>query len=318
MKNTYYILLTAFLLVSCAENKTNQTNQTTEKTSSVPVFNEDSCFSYVKAQTDFGARVPNNQSHRQCADYLSEKLRMHADTVIVQECLLKAYNGTMLQSKNIIASFNIATKNRIMLCAHWDSRPFCDEETEQTKQKIPVIGANDGASGVAVLLELARIMDSVPTKIGVDIILFDAEDYGVSEVEGSYCLGSQYWAKNLHEINYNPKYGILLDMVGDESAIFCKDAVSAHFAPDVQNKIWKRAAELGYSNLFVDKAVGELIDDHYYINLIAGIPCIDIIHYNPETGFPDTWHTNNDIIDNISKSTLKAVGTVLTTIIYEE
>lgn len=314
MKKSYYILFIACLLVSCADNKASKTADKP----SVPMFNADSCFSYVMAQTELGARVPNTQSHRQCADYLSEKLRMYADTVIVQECLLKAYNGNMLQSKNIIASFNTVTKNRLMLCAHWDSRPFCDEETDPIKQKSPVIGANDGASGVAVLLELARIIDSVPCNIGVDIILFDAEDYGVSEVEGSFCLGSQYWAKNLHEINYNPKYGILLDMVGDKSAIFCKDAVSAHFAPDVQNKIWKRAAELGYSNLFVDKAVGELIDDHYYINIIAGIPCIDIIHYDSETGFPDTWHTNDDVIDNISKSTLKAVGTVLTTIIYEE
>ena len=267
-------------------------------------------------QVEFGYRIPSTKEHKECGKYLVSTLERFADTVITQDVVLTAYNGTKLESRNIIASWNPQSKNRIMLCAHWDSRPVCDEDPNAENHKTPVLGANDGASGVAVLMELARCFAASKPNVAVDIVLFDSEDYGNSSVEHSYCLGSQYWARNPHAPNYRARFGILLDMVGGVGARFDKDVVSMHFASDVVNGVWKTAADMGYASLFSNEMGGSLIDDHYYVNMLSGIPCIDIIDYTKDEGFPVTWHTVNDNLENIDKTVLNAVGRVLSNYIY--
>ena len=309
------LLISLILFTSCAQ----KANENTTASVSAPLkveFNADSCYSYLANQVAFGPRVPNTKAHKECAKYLVSTLESFADTVITQDVNLTAFDGTKLESRNIITSFNPASKNRIMLCAHWDSRPVCDEDPNAENHKTPVLGANDGASGVAVLMELARCFAASKPNVAVDIVLFDSEDYGNSSVEHSYCLGSQYWARNPHTPNYRARFGILLDMVGGAGARFDKDVVSMHFASDVVNGVWKTAADMGYASLFSNEMGGSLIDDHYYVNMLSGIPCIDIIDYTNDEGFPSTWHTVNDNLENIDKNVLNAVGTVLVNYIY--
>ena len=309
------LFISLILFTSCAQ-KANE-NATAPVSAPLKVeFNADSCYSYLANQVAFGPRVPNTKEHKECAKYLVSTLESFADTVINQDVVLTAYNGTKLESRNIIASWNPQSKNRIMLCAHWDTRPFCDEDPNASNHKTPVLGANDGASGVAVLMELARCFAVSKPNVAVDIILFDSEDYGNSSVEHSYCLGSQYWARNPHTPNYRARFGILLDMVGGVGARFDKDVVSMHFASDVVNGVWKTAADMGYASLFSNEMGGSLIDDHYYVNMLSGIPCIDIIDYTKDEGFPVTWHTVNDNLENIDKTVLNAVGRVLSNYIY--
>ncbi len=309
------LLISLILFTSCAQ----KANENTTASVSAPLkveFNADSCYSYLANQVAFGPRVPNTKAHKECAKYLVSTLESFADTVITQDVNLTAFDGTRLESRNIIASFNPASKNRIMLCAHWDSRPVCDEDPNAENHKTPVLGANDGASGVAVLMELARCFAISKPNVAVDIVFFDSEDYGNSSVEHSYCLGSQYWARSPHTPNYRARFGILLDMVGGAGARFDKDVVSMHFASDVVNGVWKTAADMGYASLFSNEMGGSLIDDHYYVNMLSAIPCIDIIDYTKDEGFPSTWHTVNDNLENIDKNVLNAVGTVLVNYIY--
>lgn len=309
------LLISLILFTSCAQKANENTTASVHAPLKVE-FNADSCYSYLANQVAFGPRVPNTKAHKECAKYLVSTLESFADTVITQDVNLTAFDGTKLESRNIIASFNPASKNRIMLCAHWDSRPVCDEDPNAENHKTPVLGANDGASGVAVLMELARCFAVSKPNVAVDIVLFDSEDYGNSSVEHSYCLGSQYWARNPHTPNYRARFGILLDMVGGAGARFDKDVVSMHFASDVVNGVWKTAADMGYASLFSNEMGGSLIDDHYYVNMLSGIPCIDIIDYTKDEGFPVTWHTVNDNLENIDKTVLNAVGKVLSNYIY--
>ena len=314
MEKLIYILLFAFL-VSCSQ-ATSKVEETPVAETKKVEFNADSCYNYLAKQVEFGYRIPSTKEHKECGKYLVSTLERFADTVITQDVNLTAFDGTKLESRNIIASFNPASKNRIMLCAHWDTRPFCDEDPNASNHKKPVLGANDGASGVAVLMELARVFATEKPNVAVDIVLFDSEDYGNSSVEHSYCLGSQYWARNPHTPNYRARFGILLDMVGGAGARFDKDVVSMHFASDVVNGVWKTAANMGYASLFSNEMGGSLIDDHYYVNMLSGIPCIDIIDYTKDEGFPVTWHTVNDNLENIDKTVLNAVGKVLSNYIY--
>lgn len=289
-----------------------------------PSFNEDSAFTYLKKQVDFGPRVPNSIGHQNTKEWLVSLLNNYADNVIEQNADLTAFDGNVLKSTNIIAVFNPNAEKRIMLSAHWDTRPFADQGNE--KQDEAISGANDGASGVAVLLEIARQLKLNPLNIGVDIILFDAEDYGQPANSGydympdSYCLGSQYWAKNLHTPNYNAEFGILLDMVGAPNATFTHEGTSVTYANEYLHKVWEIAHTIGYSQQFSYIQTPPITDDHLYVNQIAKIPTIDIIQYDKTTpsGFGWYWHTHNDNIDAIDKKTLKAVGqTVLQTLFQE-
>ena len=315
-------------LSACTTSNRNDANDTTAKVVTpavnVPAFNGDSAFSYVKQQVDFGPRVNNSQSHRNCGDYLIAKMKSYCDTVIVQSFRTRAFDGKQLESRNIIGSFHPELGNRILLASHWDSRPFADQDTVRKNE--PIDGANDGASGVGVLMEVARQLAATNPALGVDIIFFDAEDYGQPEdskypqMEDSYCLGSQYWANNLHTRNYIARYGILLDMVGAEHSTFTQEGTSMNFAPYVVDHVWKIASAAGFGDYFVFEKTKGIIDDHYYINKVAGIKCIDIIHYdfNTPSNFWKYWHTHGDTIDKIDKNSLRATGQTLLEVLFRE
>ncbi len=335
MKKILPIIAAALMLASCGDNKPKGNDNPTEKpkkTVAVPQFNADSAYQYVAAQTAFGPRVPETQAHAQCADWLTGKLNAWADTVIVQDFRTRLYNGKGIDGKNIVAVFNPKAKKRIVLCAHWDSRPFADHDPDEANTHTPIDGANDGASGVGVLLECARQFKVQPVheNLGIDIVLFDLEDYGPHQEQAMdyyddennyWALGSQHWSKQPHVYGYKAYYGILLDMVGGSNPNFQKEYISQGYAAWVINKVWRKAAELGYRQYFSNEQGGIISDDHVPMNQIAGIPTIDIIDLQPNSSngsFVETWHTVNDNIENIDKTTLGMVGSVLLHVVYEE
>lgn len=281
-----------------------------------PAFNADSAFYFVKTQVDFGPRVTNSEAAKKCGDWMVKELKKYADNVIEQKTKITNFDGRQLNVRNIIAEINPKAEKRILLCAHWDSRPYADQDA--ANQDKPILGANDGASGVGVLMQVAQTLKNVPPSVGVDIVLFDAEDLGKSEHENSFCLGSQYWSNNLHKPNYKATFGILLDMVGAPEAKFAWEQVSVENAQPVLQQVWQTAHNLGFSNYFMYYQKGGIIDDHYYVNKNTGIPTIDIIHYDAasQTGFPTHWHTHSDNMNVIDKNTLRAVGQTLLEVIY--
>ena len=292
-----------------------------------PAFNSDSAYVYIERQMAFGPRVPNSEAHTQCAVWLIEQLRAFGAEVELQKGFMPDYRGNNQQIYNIIGHFyteETKDRPRILLGAHYDTRPWCDEEEDYNDRFYNVPGANDGASGVGVLLEVARqlglrMADSTFTT-PVDIIFFDCEDMGTPRVytglerEDTWCLGSQLWATHYMQ-KMNPKYrfGIILDMIGAPDATFPREMYSTQYAANYQQQIWHSAEQLGYGAMFNNQQSYPITDDHYYINYIAGIPCVDVIHYDIRnaTGFPWWWHTRNDDMSNISKATLQAVGEVV-------
>lgn len=289
----------------------------------VPRFDADSAYAYVAHQVSFGYRVPGTEAHRAAAEWLAAKLQACGATVTRQEALLTAWDGTRLPSCNIIGSFAPEKATRVLLLAHWDSRPYADYDPDPDFRRHPIEGANDGASGVGVLLEIARHLADNPPQVGVDILLLDAEDYGAPREEAddgsSWALGSQYWAEHPHKPGYRARFAILLDMVGAKGATFYREQFSQYWAPAVLDKVWAAAARLGYDYLFIDEAGGGVTDDHLYINRY-GIPTIDIIHQEPQspTGFFPYWHTRGDNMEHIDKTVLEAVGRTVMTVVYEE
>lgn len=286
----------------------------------IPAFNRDSAYNYVVKQLEFGPRVVGSPESKACQAWLVEQFKAFGATVIEQDFKAKVYTGETFDATNIIAQFNPAASKRIVLSAHWDSRHIADSPLSTERQNEAILGADDGASGVAVLLEIARALGANPISMGVDIVLFDAEDYGDSNDRNSWALGAQHWSRNLHANPYRPKYGILLDMVGSKGARFTKEQWSMQYARPVVEKVWKLAQRMGYGNYFVDVMGNPVTDDHYFVNTIAQIPMIDIIN-NPvssETGFGAYWHTHNDNIDIIDPRTLRAVGQVVLATIYRE
>ncbi len=296
-----------------------------------PSFSSDSAYAYIERQMAFGPRVPNSNAHMQCAVWLIEQLKAFGAEVELQKGFMPDYKGDNQQIYNIIGHFtpvqrdsSAHTSARILLGAHYDTRPWCDEEEDYSERFYNVPGANDGASGVGVLLEVARQIglkkaDST-LSAPVDIIFFDCEDMGTPRVytgaerEDTWCLGSQLWATNYAKNSAAVySFGIILDMVGAPDAVFPLEMYSTRYASNYQHQIWRAAEQLGYGAMFSKQQSYPITDDHYYINYIAGIPCVDVIHYDIRnaTGFPHWWHTRNDNMDNISKSTLQAVGEVV-------
>ena len=302
---------------------TNISAGSTMMNSTTPVFDADSAYAYVARQVAFGPRVPNTQAHRDCADYLASELERHGAKIFVQEATLIAYNGEKLNARNIIGSFDPEKTHRVLLFAHWDSRPYADREKNPVNQRKPIDGADDGGSGVGVLLEIARQIGAKRPNIGVDIIFFDAEDYGSPDFEDSYepdswCLGSQFWVKNPHVTSYKPEFGILLDLVGAKGAKFYKEFTSVRYASQYVEKVWETARKLGYGKFFINRNGGGVTDDHTFINEGMRIPCLDIINQDINNGFGDYWHTLNDTMDNISTETLKAVGQTVLEVIFNK
>jgi Zn-dependent M28 family amino/carboxypeptidase len=324
----FLVLIISTFFSACISDKNekataDQPVTTVAFTAKAPPFNEDSAFMWVKKQVDFGARVPGTKAHAECAAYLEKTLKSFGLSVIVQNAPATAYDGKIFNVKNIIASYKPEMQKRVLLLAHWDSRHVSDNDKDNYSK--PVIGADDGASGVAVLLEIARQISKADLKTGVDFFFSDLEDYGqpndseLPAMRDSWCLGTQYWAKNLHVPGYTANYGILLDMVGAKGAVFPREGTGTYFAPDVINKVWSIGKNLGYGNYFVDQQTGNTTDDHLYVNTIAKIPCIDIVHMNPATDrYGEHHHTAKDNIDIIDKTTLKAVGQTVLEVLYQE
>jgi len=319
MKSNFLLVLLIILLISCS-NKQADGLQFSDQGGDVPEFSSDSAFSYVKAQVDFGPRVPNTYGHVETRKYLESKLRKFAgqQMVFAQEFSSEAYSGNDLQMANIIAAFSPNAEDRIVLFAHWDTRPRADMDTSRTADYIP--GADDGGSGVGVLLELARIFSENPPPIGVDIVLFDGEDYGAQGDLSNYFLGSRYWSQNPPVPGYSPRFGILLDMVGAADAVFPKEEYSTGYAPNLVNEVWKIAAEKGYDVRFPNELGAGVLDDHYIVNQYTEIPVINIInHTRGDDGnivFGDHWHTHRDDMPIIGKETLQTVGEILLELIY--
>ncbi|MEL7124119.1 MAG: M28 family peptidase, partial [Bacteroidota bacterium] len=264
------------ILVSCQNDQTAEAPTTTAPVQQrpVPSFDRDSAYAYVAKQLDFGPRVPNTEAHVACKDWMVSKLKSFGADVIEQSFQVTAYTGDVLNATNVIAQFNKENKNRVVLAAHWDSRPFADSPLNKERRDEPVMGADDGASGTGILMEIARQLGSNPLDLGVDIILFDVEDYGEDsddpdkDTRYTWGLGSQYWSRNFHvEPYFKPKFGILLDMVGSENARFPYEGVSMEYAPRVVEKVWKLAGQMGYENYFVKERDRGITDDHYFLNI---------------------------------------------------
>lgn len=319
------------LLSSCGKKNTSaatQTEQSAQVNAECPTFNADSAYQFTADQCDFGPRTPNSEAHKVCGNYIAEKFAAYGATITDQYADLKGYDGTVLKSRNIIASVNPDAEKRVLICAHWDSRPWCDNDPDSANWNKPVLAANDGASGVAVMLEMARMLQQQPlSQIGVDFICFDAEDWGIpqwaetaEDHSQSWCLGSQHWSQNPHKEGYKAMYGILLDMVGGQGATFSQEAYSQEYAPGVVNNVWNTAEALGYGNYFLKRLSGYIVDDHVPVNQIAGIPCIDIVPYFTDgpSSFGPTWHTAKDDMEHIDKNVLKAVGQTVLQVLYNE
>jgi hypothetical protein len=327
------VFLLAVFVASCGKKKdpiittkdTSKVNNIVDTNAQVNAdgnsFNADSAYGFVNKQMSFGNRVPNSPEHKACGDYLIATLKGYSDKVIVQSAKVQSATIGTISIRNIIARFDEKNPNRIVLFAHWDTRYSADRNETTKTQKVP--GADDGGSGVGILLEIARQLKLNKAKIGVDIILFDGEDQGDQSEQGkpeSWCLGSQYWSKNNPIPGYAPNYGILLDMVGARGASFLKEGYSMQYAPTIVDKVWSTAASSGYGGYFINAATrNPVTDDHYYVNTLAKIPTIDIINYDDTRGgFGPHWHTPSDNMEIIDKSVLKAVGQTLMNVIYTE
>ncbi len=313
----YTGLIWGLMIAGCTgtprQNPDTQEKPSPAMSGPVPAFSGQRAFQALLRQTSFGPRNPGSPGHRECLDYLASTLRAAAEEVRLQNFTQKGYKGETLQLTNIVASFKPALQQRLLLCAHWDTRPRADQDS--TDRDKPILGANDGASGVAVLLELANLMKGNPPPVGIDLVLFDGEDYGNEGDTENYLLGSRHFAATKPSA-YLPRFGILLDMVGDTFLELPREGYSVRYAPEIVDLVWNTARDLGIGQFVAD--VGpEIIDDHLPLNE-GGIKTIDIIDFN----YPDTsnryWHTHRDTPEHCSAQSLEAVGTVLAHVLYAQ
>ena len=342
MKRKTIIMVTAAVVALAAglgwygysnSNKNvNDLTETEEEEKASPVgpdFNADSAYAFTQAQCDFGPRDMNSKGHEECGAWIVAKFKGYGCKVTTQEADLKGYDGTTLKSTNIMAQYNPGATTRILLCAHWDSRPWADNDPDSANWHKPMLAANDAASGVAVMLEIARLLqkNALPSGFGVDFVCFDAEDWGTPQWEAnqdasgdSWALGAQHFAANLPQ-GYEARYGILLDMVGGMNAKFYKEGISNQYAPEIVKKVWRAARQAGFGSYLPRQEGGMITDDHIPLNQKAGIPTIDIIPYYPDcqqSSFGPTWHTLADNMDNIDRNTLKAVGQTVIQVLFTE
>ena len=332
VKRIAFLVLVSSLVVACQPESevSSSTPKQAKKDVVIPAFSSDSAYQFIQDQVDFGPRVPNTEAQLACSKYLQEKLESYGAEVIMQEDKVYAYDNSALRMINVIGQFQPEKKRRIMLYAHWDTRPWADKDSVAAMVHTPIDGANDGGSGVGVLLEIARHLGKTQPDHGIDIIFFDTEDYGTPEFakqDGNYlswCLGSQYWSENKHKPNYRAKFGILLDMVGSNTATFPKEGTSMHYAPHIVDKVWRSAKKTNNGNFFTDEITGHTIDDHRFVNELGGIPSICIVEYHTNfitmglSNYGAFHHTHKDNMDVIDKKTLQAVGETVMHTIYTE
>lgn len=328
MKKTILALClsTLVLLAACHSadgNKPSPAQGTNYAAVDIPAFNADSAFAFTAAQLDFGFRAPGHKGHDLCAAYLEQTMRRWCDTVIVQPFNTTLWNGQAAKGKNIIASINPSADKRVLLAAHWDSRLWADQDPDSNNHRSPIMGANDGASGVGALMEMARTMAQQRPSVGIDFIFFDLEDQGTptwgdNYDDNAWCKGSQHWAQNPHRPYYKAVYGVLFDMVGTDHPRFTKEEVSRRYAPGITKKLWEAAAAMGYSNVFVDVDTPPILDDHMYVNQIMNLPMADIVQNSPDRSFYEYWHTVRDDINSVNRQSLKLVADVTMKVIYAD
>lgn len=329
MKRSVFLLtILTLVLGSCGgQTERRKTYSDTISLAACPSFMADSAMRYIEEQCAFGPRVPGTPASEACGDYIVAQFERFGAVVKEQRVVVTAYDGSKVPARNITASVNPESGDRLLVCAHWDSRPWADNDPDPKNHHTPVPAANDGASGVAVMMELCRLIQQHPLKIGVDFVCFDAEDMGTPDWaedsnrrSNTWCLGSLEWAKKARAQGYRARYGVLLDMVGGRGSTFSREMVSRQYADPVVELIWRLASQLGYGNYFPMKDGGALIDDHVNVNKVARIPCLDIVpyfEYGPSS-FGPTWHTVSDTPENIDPHVLEAVGQTLTQLIYNE
>ena len=322
-------LLLALLLVACTPDPPETTTvpaPALPELPPAPVFDDDSAYAFVKQQVDFGPRVPGTKAHQACADWMVARLKAAGAEVIEQTGSVTVYTGQKMPLRNIIARWKPDATDRILLLAHYDTRPYADKDNVRKNE--PIDGANDGGSGVGVLLEIARHLATKEHGPGVDILFTDVEDHGQPSGAMSgddngidtWALGAQYFAKNPHVPGYKARFGILLDMVGAKDAVFYREAISMQFAPAIVAKVWRTAAALGHGERFVQETkyfVGT--DDHVPINRDLRIPTVDVIEFHEASGsFHPSWHTHADNMDVIDRATLNAVGHTVLEVVWRE
>lgn len=337
MRKTLLPILFA-MMTACGGSKPTTS---VEEQATGPAFSADSAMAFCQAQCDFGPRVMNSEAHERCAQWIAERFRQYGCEVALQQATLKGYDGTPLRATNIVATSrrkgqtsSQETPPHVLLCAHYDSRPWADNDPDEAKHHTPVMAANDGASGVAVMLELARLLQQADSaRADVTFVCFDAEDWGTPQWADapdnsqSWALGAQHWAKTYAAAraegvgSTSPafSYGILLDMVGGQGARFHQEAYSLDYANSIVDRVWQAAAIVGYGSFFPTTQGGMITDDHVPVNRVAGIPCIDIIPCYPDceaSSFGPTWHTVQDDMQHLDPITLKAVGQTLVQVLY--
>ena len=320
----YSVLTLALLSLGACGGSRAQSQEQTESQPSperkAAPFSADSAYSYVVTQVQMGPRTPGSEAHTRCAGWIEDKLRSWGYTVTLQRFEGKDYYGKAAEGTNIIATLQPEAKDRLLLMAHWDTRQVADQDASSSAQSQPILGADDGASGVAVLLELARQEALQPSGKALDFVFFDLEDGGRGGDDDSWCLGAQHWAKQPHRAGYTARYGILLDMVGAQGARFYWETASKQFARPLLSALWQTAAQLGWGGYFVQAEGSAMTDDHIPVIRELGIPSVDIINYDPTrpTGFGTHWHTQQDDLNIISIETLRAVGETVATTLRDE
>ena len=339
-KSVLPFYLFTFLLFSCGLRQQTASSDPVAATPVGPTFVADSAYAYCEQQCAFGPRTMNSPAHDLCGQWIASKFQSFGLTVTTQRADLKGYDGTMLHATNIIASYRPELSDRILICAHWDSRPWADNDPDESNWHKPVLAANDGASGIGVMLELARLIASAPadsltphpspltSEVGIDFVSFDAEDWGtpqwsdVADQGNTWALGSQYWAAHLPKQQAKAyRYGILLDMVGGQGAMFYKERLSQQYASSIVDRVWRAAQVVGFGSMFPMQSGSYITDDHLPINTVAKIPCIDIIPYYPaceQSTFGPTWHTLQDDMAHLDRTTLQAVGQTLIQVLFTE
>lgn len=273
-------------------------------------FDGNAAYKYAKAQVDFGPRVPGSPAAKQAGDWIIRQMRARADTVIVQSFTYTTADGKKLPLRNILARFRPELSERVLYLTHWDSRPISESATTEAEKKMPVPGANDGASGVGMFVALGDVLKKTKPNVGVDLLFTDGEDYGqFGPPEVDVLIGAKYFATHLPSPGYKPLYGVLWDMIGDKDLRIPYEMNSFQQAPEVVSRVWQAAADLGYGDVFVQESGGQITDDHVPL-LNTGLRVIDVIDltYPPH-------HTPQDTMDKISAKSLATVGDVATALV---